>query len=42
MNLIKNSCPKTIWINRAKIEIMGDTDKVIDCYMNSINSILYY
>ncbi|MDJ0650305.1 MAG: ABC transporter ATP-binding protein [Xenococcaceae cyanobacterium MO_188.B19] len=37
MDLIKNSCAKSIWINRGKIEIMGDTEQVIDCYMNSVN-----
>lgn len=36
MDLIKHSCAKSIWINRGKIEIIGDTDKVIDCYMNSV------
>ncbi|HHP7232691.1 MAG TPA: ABC transporter ATP-binding protein [Xenococcaceae cyanobacterium] len=37
MDLIAKSCPKSIWIDRGKIAIMGDTDTVIDCYMNSIS-----
>ncbi|MDJ0533788.1 MAG: ABC transporter ATP-binding protein [Xenococcaceae cyanobacterium MO_207.B15] len=37
MELIQNSCRKSIWVNQGKIEAMGDTEQVIGCYMKSIH-----
>jgi ABC-2 type transport system ATP-binding protein len=37
MDLIKETCHKTIWLDKGRIKLIGETDGVVDRYLASFN-----
>jgi ABC-type polysaccharide/polyol phosphate transport system ATPase subunit len=35
LNFIKNSCDRAIWLDKGRINLMGDTDRVVNAYLNN-------
>ncbi|AFZ36155.1 Teichoic-acid-transporting ATPase [Stanieria cyanosphaera PCC 7437] len=38
MDLIGKSCDKVIWLEKGKIQLIGQADEVIDSYLNSVTN----
>ena len=39
LKFVRQSCVRGVWLDRGKINFMGNADETVDCYLNSLNPI---